>query len=62
MRVEHTHGVQCVRRQPLRVWNTLAVWMREHTESPWGGPSLLRDLTGDSPRGPSPAESAPILY
>lgn len=61
-RMVSPHGVQRVRRQTLRVWNTLAVWMREDTESPRGGPSLLRDLAGHAPRGPSPAESAPILY
>lgn len=36
------NGVQVLQRQTLRVWNTLAVWMREYTRSPRGMASPLR--------------------
>ncbi|MEZ4393612.1 MAG: hypothetical protein R3A48_21295 [Polyangiales bacterium] len=60
-RVVGPNGVQVVQRQTLRVWNTLAVWMREYTRSPRGAPSLLRsDASGHGEDGF--AEAAPILY
>jgi len=54
-------GVQVVQRQTLRVRNTLAVWMREHTLSPRGTPSLLRDAEREGGHLPTLAESAPIF-
>lgn len=60
-RVVGPNGVQVVQRQTLRVWNTLAVWMREYTRSPRGAPSLLRpDAGGHGDDGS--AQAAPILY
>jgi hypothetical protein len=41
------NGVQVLQRQTLRVWNTLAVWMREHTRSPRGTASPLRTESRD---------------
>lgn len=41
------NGVQVLQRQTLRVWNTLAVWMHEHTRSPRGTASPLRTESRD---------------
>lgn len=59
-RVVGPNGVQLVQRQTLRVWNTLAVWMREYTRSPRGAPSLLRPDAGGGEDGL--AQAAPFLY
>jgi hypothetical protein len=60
-RVVGPNGVQVLQRQTLRVWNTLAVWMREHTRSPRGVASPLR-AEGTDGILPVPAgEGAPFL-
>ncbi len=46
-RVVGPNGVQVLQRQTLRVWNTLAVWMREYTRSPRGMASPLRAESTD---------------
>jgi hypothetical protein len=46
-RVVGPNGVQVLQRQTLRVWNTLAVWMREYTRSPRGMASPLRAESPD---------------
>lgn len=46
-RVVGPNGVQVLQRQTLRVWNTLAVWMREYTRSPRGTASPLRTESTD---------------
>lgn len=60
-RVVGPNGVQVLQRQTLRVWNTLAVWMREYTRSPRGTASPLR-VEGTDGMLPAPAgEGAPFL-
>lgn len=60
-RVVGPDGVQVLQRQTLRVWNTLAVWMREHTRSPRGLKSPLRGEEPDDFLPASAGEGAPIL-
>ncbi len=60
-RVVGPHGVQVLQRQTLRVWNTLAVWMREHTRSPRGVASPLRAEGADAILPVAAGEGAPFL-
>ncbi len=60
-RVVGPQGVQIVQRQTLRVWNTLAVWMREYTQSPRGMPSLLREQEHRPNHHGLPASAPPFL-
>jgi hypothetical protein len=60
-RVVGPNGVQVLQRQTLRVWNTLAVWMREYTRSPRGTASPLRTERTDDLLPPSAGAEPPIL-
>lgn len=55
------NGVQVLQRQTLRVWNTLAVWMREHTRSPRGTASPLRTEGRDDLLPTAAGADAPFL-
>lgn len=54
-------GVQVLQRQTLRVWNTLAVWMREYTRSPRGMASPLRTERRDDLLPPTSGAEPPFL-
>jgi hypothetical protein len=60
-RVVGPNGVQVLQRQTLRVWNTLAVWMREYTRSPRGTASPLRTESRDDLLPPTSGAEPPFL-
>lgn len=60
-RVVGPNGVQVLQRQTLRVWNTLAVWMREYTHSPRGTASPLRPQSRDDLLPPAVGAEPPFL-